>query len=159
MAAPDPQRQHRAAHSLAGEEKVTLDVEHLRLLDPGVTAGVVQHAVDEDYKHLGYVEREDTKTAVFAFLTVMKPGDLVLYQHAGTVRLGGVLGEPEHNEDNRRLRRKVRWFDEGHTTTEPAPARPAAAGHPGHRRRRDPGGPGPAGAAARRSGNRARRRY
>jgi 5-methylcytosine-specific restriction protein B len=99
------------------EEKVTLDVEHLRLLGPGVTAGVVQHAVDEDYKHLGYVEREDTKTAVFAFLTVMKPGDLVLYQHAGTVRLGGVLGEPEHNEDNRRLRRKVRWFDEGHTTT------------------------------------------
>jgi 5-methylcytosine-specific restriction protein B len=78
---------------------------------------VVQHAVDEDYKHLGYVEREDTKTAVFAFLTVMKPGDLVLYQHAGKVRLGGVLGEPEHNEDNRRLRRKVRWFDEGHTTT------------------------------------------
>ncbi|MFF1253584.1 McrB family protein [Pseudarthrobacter sp. NPDC058329] len=100
-----------------GEEKVTLDVEHLRLLDPGVTAGVVQHAVDEDYKHLGYVEREDTKTAVFAFLTVMKPGDLVLYQHSGAVRLGVVLGEPEHNDDNRRLRRKVRWFDEGHTTT------------------------------------------
>jgi 5-methylcytosine-specific restriction protein B len=100
-----------------GEEKVTLDVEHLRLLDPGVTAGLVQHAVDEDYKHLGYVEREDTKTAVFAFLTVMKPGDLVLYQHAGTVSLGVVLGEPEHNDDNRRLRRKVRWFDEGHATT------------------------------------------
>src|SRR6476620_5893871 len=40
-----------------GEEKVTLDVEHLRTLDPGVTAGLVQHAVDEDYKHLGYVER------------------------------------------------------------------------------------------------------
>ncbi|WP_457965841.1 AAA family ATPase [Arthrobacter sp. D1-29] len=100
-----------------GEEKVTLDVEHLRLLDPGVTAGLVQHAVDEDYKHLGYVEREDTKTAVFAFLTVMKPGDLVLYQHSGSVRLGVVLGEPEHNEDNRRMRRKVRWFDEGHTTT------------------------------------------
>ncbi|MDV2979638.1 UNVERIFIED_CONTAM: AAA family ATPase [Actinomycetes bacterium ARC8] len=96
------------------EEKVTLDVEHLRLLDPGVTAGLVQHAVDEDYKHLGYVEREDTKTAVFAFLTVMKPGDLVLYQHAGAVRLGGVLGEPDCNDDNRRLRRKVRWFDEGH---------------------------------------------
>ncbi|MFX1818619.1 AAA family ATPase [Pseudarthrobacter sp. CC4] len=100
-----------------GEEKATLDVEHLRLLDPGVTAGLVQHAVDEDYKHLGYVEREDTKTAVFAFLTVMKPGDLVLYQHAGAVSLGVVLGEPEHNDDNRRLRRKVRWFDEGHTTT------------------------------------------
>ncbi|MDQ0665579.1 5-methylcytosine-specific restriction protein B [Arthrobacter ulcerisalmonis] len=100
-----------------GEEKVTLDVEHLRHLDPGVTAGLVQHAVDEDYKHLGYVEREDTKTAVFAFLTVMKPGDLVLYQHAGSVRLGGVLGEPEYNDDNRRLRRKVRWFDDGHTTT------------------------------------------
>ncbi|WP_406633842.1 McrB family protein [Pseudarthrobacter quantipunctorum] len=100
-----------------GEEKVTLDVEHLRLLDPGVTAGLVQHAVDEDYRHLGYVEREDTKTAVFAFLTVMKPGDLVLYQHAGTVSLGVVLGEPEHNDDNRRLRRKVRWFDEGHATT------------------------------------------
>lgn len=98
-----------------GEEKVTLDVEHLRLLDAGVTAGVVQHAVDEDYKHLGYVEREDNKTAVFAFLTVMKPGDLVLYQHAGVVRLGGVLGEPEHNEDNRRMRRKVRWFDDAHS--------------------------------------------
>ena len=101
------------------EEKVTLDVEHLRHLDPGVTAGLVQHAVDEDYKHLGYVEREDTKTAVFAFLTVMKPGDLVLYQNSGTVRLGVVLGEPEHNEDNRRMRRKVRWFDdEGHATAE-----------------------------------------
>jgi 5-methylcytosine-specific restriction protein B len=100
------------------EEKVTLDVEHLRLLDPGVTAGLVQHAVDEDYKHLGYVEREDTKTAVFAFLTVMKPGDLVLCQHAGAVRLGVVLGEPEHNEDNRRMRRKVRWFDDAHTTAD-----------------------------------------
>ncbi|XAS68264.1 AAA family ATPase [Micrococcaceae bacterium Sec5.7] len=100
------------------EEKVTLDVEHLRLLDPGVTAGLVQHAVDEDYKHLGYVEREDTKTAVFAFLTVMKPGDLVLYQHAGAARVGVVLGEPAHDEDNRRLRRKVRWFDENHTMTD-----------------------------------------
>jgi 5-methylcytosine-specific restriction protein B len=100
------------------EEKVTLDVEHLRLLDPGVTAGLVQHSVDEDYKHLGYVEREDTKTAVLAILTVMKPGDLVLYQHSGTVRLGVVLGESEHNEDNRRIRRKVRWFDETHTTTD-----------------------------------------
>ncbi|MGM9472585.1 McrB family protein [Pseudarthrobacter sp. YS3] len=101
-----------------GEEKVTLDVEHLRLLDPGVTAGLVQHAVDEDYKHLGYVEREDTKTAVFAFLTVMKPGDLVLCQHAGAVRLGVVLGEPEHNEDNRQMRRKVRWFEDAHTTAD-----------------------------------------
>ncbi|GAC1510808.1 MAG: hypothetical protein NVS1B16_01290 [Pseudarthrobacter sp.] len=101
------------------DEKVTLDVEHLRHLDPGVTAGLVQHAVDEDYKHLGYVEREDTKTAVFAFLTVMKPGDLVLYQSAGTVRLGVVLGEPEHNEDNRQMRRKVRWLDdEGHAMGE-----------------------------------------
>jgi 5-methylcytosine-specific restriction protein B len=101
-----------------GEEKVTLDVEHLRLLDPGVTAGLVQHAVDEDYKHLGYVEREDNKTAVFAFLTVMKPGDLALYQSSGAVRIGVILGEPEHNEDNRRMRRKVRWFDETHTMTD-----------------------------------------
>lgn len=101
-----------------GEEKVTLDVEHLRLLDAGVTAGLVQHAVDEDYKHLGYVEREDTKTAVFAFLTVMKPGDLALYQNAGAVRIGVVLGEPDHNGDNRRMRRKVRWFDEAHATAD-----------------------------------------
>jgi 5-methylcytosine-specific restriction protein B len=100
------------------EEKVTLDVEHLRLLDAGVTAGVVQHAVDEDYKHLGYVEREDTKTAVFAFLTVMKPGDLALYQNSGAVRIGVVLGEPDHNADNRRMRRKVRWFDEAHGMAE-----------------------------------------
>ena len=100
------------------EEAVTLDVEHLRLLDPGVTAGLVQHAVDEDYKHLSYVEREDTKTAVFAFLTVMKPGDLTLYQNSGTVRVGVVLGEPEHHDDNRRLRRKVRWFDEVHSMAE-----------------------------------------
>lgn len=100
------------------EEKVTLDVEHLRLLDAGVTAGLVQHAVDEDYKHLGYVEREDTKTAVFAFLTVMKPGDLALYQNAGAVRIGVVLGEPDHNGDNRRMRRKVRWFDEAHATAD-----------------------------------------
>ena len=97
---------------------MTLDVEHLRLLDPGVTAGLVQHAVDEDYKHLGYVEREDTKTAVFAFLTVMKPGDLALYQSAGAVRIGVVLGEPDHNGDNRRMRRKVRWFDEAHAVTD-----------------------------------------
>ncbi|MFC8411463.1 McrB family protein [Arthrobacter sp. NPDC057259] len=100
------------------EEAVTLDVEHLRQLDPGVTAGLVQHAVDEDYKHLSYVEREDTKTAVFAFLTVMKPGDLTLYQSAGAVRVGVVLGEPEQNEDNRRLRRKVRWFDGDHQLAE-----------------------------------------
>lgn len=100
------------------DEAVTLDVEHLRLLDPGVTAGLVQHAVDEDYKHLSYVEREDTKTAVFAFLTVMKPGDFTLYQNSGTVRVGVVLGEPEHHDDNRRLRRKVRWFDEVHSMAE-----------------------------------------
>lgn len=96
------------------EEEVTLDVDHLRLLNAGVTAGLVQRAVDEDYKHLSYVEREDTKSAVFAFLTVMKPGDLTLYQSSGTVRVGVVLGEPAHHQDNRRLRRKVRWFDEVH---------------------------------------------
>lgn len=96
-----------------GAEKVTLDVEHLRPLQAGIAAGLVQHAVDEDCKHLGYVEREDTKTAVFAFLTVMKPGDLVLYQHAGTVHPGVVLGEPDDDGEERRLRRKVRWFD-GH---------------------------------------------
>ncbi|WP_284985986.1 AAA family ATPase [Arthrobacter sp. fls2-241-R2A-172] len=104
--------------SWVAEEKATLDVEHLRTLTAGVTAGVVQHAVDEDYKHLGYVEREDTKTAVFAFLTVMKPGDLTLYQHAGRVRVGVVLGEPEHHEDNRRIRRKVRWFDDSYAIPE-----------------------------------------
>ncbi|MDQ0754042.1 McrB family protein [Arthrobacter sp. B3I4] len=112
---------HDSAELLAAwqdEEAVTLDVEHLRLLDPGVTAGLVQHAVDEDYKHLSYVEREDTKTAVFAFLTVMKPGDLTLYQSSGAVRVGVVLGEPEHHDDNRRLRRKVRWFDEAHAMSE-----------------------------------------
>ncbi|WP_458113378.1 AAA family ATPase [Arthrobacter sp. R1-13] len=103
--------------SWQGDEKVTLDVEHLRLLDPGVTAGLVQHAVDEDYKHLGYVEREDTKTAVFGFLSVMKPGDLALYQSSGSVRIGVVLGEPEQNDDNRRMHRKVRWFDETHIMT------------------------------------------
>ena len=100
------------------EEAVTLDVEHLRLLDPGVTAGLVQNAVDEDYKHLGYVEREDTKTAVFAFLTVMKPGDLALYQSSGQRpdrRRAGRTGP--QREDNRRLRRKVRWFDEDHDVT------------------------------------------
>ncbi|WP_309106659.1 AAA family ATPase [Arthrobacter sp.] len=103
--------------SWQGDEKVTLDVEHLRLLDAGVTAGLVQHAVDEDYKHLGYVEREDTKTAVFGFLSVMKPGDLALYQSSGSVRIGVVLGEPEQDDDNRRMHRKVRWFDETHTMT------------------------------------------
>ena len=123
---------------------MTLDVEHLRLLDPGVTAGLVQHAVDEDYKHLGYVEREDTKTAVFAFLTVMKPGDLALYQSSGTVRVGVVLGEPEHREDNRRLRRKVRWFDEDPQHDRAAPPRAAAAGHLRHRRGHHPRDPGPA---------------
>jgi 5-methylcytosine-specific restriction protein B len=101
-----------------GEEKVTLDVEHLRVLPAGVAAGAVQHAVDEDYKHLGYVEREDNKTAVFAFLSVMKPGDVVLFQHSGSVRVGVVLGEPEHHEDNRRMGRKVRWMDESHAITD-----------------------------------------
>ena len=32
--------------------------------------------------------------------------------------MGVVLGEPEHNADNRRMRRKVRWFDEAHTMTD-----------------------------------------
>lgn len=99
-------------------EKVTLDVEHLRVLEAGVTAGVVQHAVDEDCRHMGYVEREDTKTAVFAFLTVMKPGDLVLFEHSGAVQLGVVLGEPDQDGDHRRLLRKVQWFAGTHPTTE-----------------------------------------
>ncbi|MGW9413033.1 McrB family protein [Arthrobacter cupressi] len=112
---------HDSAELLAAwqdEEKATLDVEHLRELEPGVTAGLVQRAVDEDCKHLGYVEREDTKTAVFAFLTVMKPGDLALFQRAGKVRIGVVLGEAEHSEDKPRLRRKVRWFEEDHAIAE-----------------------------------------
>jgi 5-methylcytosine-specific restriction protein B len=48
----------------------------------------------------------------------MKPGDLALYQSSGAVRIGVVLGEPDHNEDNRRMRRKVRWFDEAHATAD-----------------------------------------
>ncbi|WP_210725712.1 AAA family ATPase [Arthrobacter silvisoli] len=112
---------HDSAELLAAwqdEEKATLDVEHLRELQPGVAAGLVQRVVDEDCKHLGYVEREDIKTAVFAFLTVMKPGDLALFQHSGSVRIGVVLGEAEHDDDKPRLRRKVRWFEESHPIAE-----------------------------------------
>lgn len=112
---------HDSAELLAAwqdEEKATLDVEHLRELQPGVAAGLVQRVVDEDCKHLGYVEREDIKTAVFAFLTVMKPGDLALFQHAGSVRIGVVLGEAEHDGGKRQLRRKVRWFEESHPIAE-----------------------------------------
>ena len=101
------------------EEKVTLHVEHLRHLDPGVTAGLVQHAVDEDYKHLGYVEREDTKTAVFAFLTVMKPGDLVLYQQPARSGSAWCWASPSTTRTTGGCCRKVRWFDdEGHATAE-----------------------------------------
>ncbi|WP_120521512.1 McrB family protein [Arthrobacter celericrescens] len=112
---------HDSAELLAAwqdEEKATLDVEHLRELQPGVAAGLVQRVVDEDCKHLGYVEREDIKTAVFAYLTVMKPGDLALFQHAGSVRIGVVLGEAEHDGGKRQLRRKVRWFEESHPIAE-----------------------------------------
>ena len=74
------------------------------------------------------------------------------------MRIGVVLGEPEHDEDNRRLRRKVRWFDEDHDVT----------GLPRHvQRQLTTSGnivdvtsvvPGAPGAPAGRSGSRGRRR-
>ncbi len=55
-----------------------------------------------------------------------------------------VLGEPEHHEDNRRLRRKVRWFDETHNMTELPRHVQRQLATSGHRRGHHPRHPGPA---------------
>jgi 5-methylcytosine-specific restriction protein B len=81
---------------------------------PDVAAGAdektVRAAVESGYQHVDYAQRQTLAAEYYAFLTRMKPGDLVAVPHDTIVHVGVVDGEPRYVDGpGDRLRRNVAW--------------------------------------------------
>jgi hypothetical protein len=76
----------------------------------------VTAAVEAGYQHEDYSQRKSLAEEYFAFLTTMKPGDIVATQSDTSLHIGVVASDPDYVEDaNDRLRRTVSWKAEANS--------------------------------------------
>ncbi|MBD8043359.1 AAA family ATPase [Arthrobacter sp. Sa2BUA2] len=90
---------------------VSLEARYLDTPTDIATLEDLQSAVDQGYEHLDYPERGLRARAYHAFLTLMKPEDLVLTVQGQQLSLGIVNGPVEHRRDDPMigLVREVAW--------------------------------------------------
>jgi 5-methylcytosine-specific restriction protein B len=92
---------------------VSLQAQHLRALEPGVAFDEVRAAVDEDYAHVPYTQRQATTTDVHAFLSRIDVGDVVATTSEGRLYVGRVTGDPvfpvDSGDTRVSIRRTVEW--------------------------------------------------
>lgn len=90
----------------------SLSAARLRELPPGASRDRIRAAVEEDYQHASYSER-NKKTAEFhAFLSRMNDGDLVVTTDGPRAYLGEIVGPPTFTSSAgnvANLQRPVRW--------------------------------------------------
>lgn len=89
---------------------VSVKAEHLRGVEARASRQAVQVAVEEGYQHLDYAQRETLVAEYLAFLSKMRPEDIVATVADGHLYAGVVAGEPTFVDDpTSRLRREVEW--------------------------------------------------
>ncbi|CAG7641729.1 AAA domain-containing protein [Rhodococcus opacus] len=94
---------------------VSLAASHLRPIDEELARDELKAIVEEDYQHASYAARQEKLDEFYAFLSRMRPGDLIATVSQGQMYLGTITGDPEYvaSADKRsNLRRTVHW--EGH---------------------------------------------
>jgi MoxR-like ATPase len=89
---------------------VALAATNLPDVAPGADEKTVKAAVESGYQHVDYAQRQVLSAEYYAFLTRMKPGDLVAVPQDTTVHVGVVEGDARYVEGpDDRLRRAVTW--------------------------------------------------
>ncbi len=96
---------------------VALAAANLTDVPAGADKKTVKKAVDSGYQHLDYAQQQNLTAEFYAFLSQMKPGDLVAVPDDDNVHIGEIEGDPTYHEDGAdRLRRRVRWLAEAEDT-------------------------------------------
>jgi 5-methylcytosine-specific restriction enzyme B len=91
---------------------VSLAASQLREISPDISAEDLAAAAAEDYDHLKFQELKSKVDEILAFVTRIKPGDVVTTTNEGALYIGDVTGglEWQHSEEGRsNLRRTVEW--------------------------------------------------
>lgn len=89
---------------------VSMAASYLGALPPGSTLPEVKDAIESGYLHQDYSQRKALADEYYAFLTLMKAGDVVAAINNATLHVGIVEGGPHYVEDGGdRLRRSVSW--------------------------------------------------
>lgn len=91
---------------------VSLAASQLRQPQPGVSAEDLEAIAKEDYAHLKHQELRAKVEEIVAFVTRMRPGDVILTTSEHHVYLGDVMGEWSYARsegDRSNLRRAVEW--------------------------------------------------
>ena len=92
------------------DDYTSLTASYLGTLDPGSSLKEVKAAIEAGYQHQDYSQRKALVQEYFAFLSVMKPGDLIATVVDGVLHVGVVDGPAQYVEGGGdRLRRRVRW--------------------------------------------------
>ena len=101
---------------------ISLPATNLGDVAAGSKEKLVKEAVDVGYQHVDYSQRQALTAEYYAFLTLMKPGDLVTPQSDTTVHVGVSESEPDYaGEANDRLHRSVDWQAEVPSLNWPQP--------------------------------------
>lgn len=120
-----------SAGQWTAEGFVALQAERLRALPAGSSLDAVRDAVSSDYSAIDYVRQSALSDGFHAFLTSMKPDDVVATVSGDVLQLGVVGDKPprfETLDGNTRLRRDVTW----RTTEAPLPIADLPAPLPTH---------------------------
>ena len=99
-------RSKTAAGSWMEEGYVSLPATYLGSLAPGSSAADIKSAIEAGYQHQDYSQRKALEQEYYAFLTVMRPGDVVATVADAVLHVGRVEGEAGYVEgEGDRLRR------------------------------------------------------
>lgn len=115
---PEPPRAWLARTTASGQEwledgYISLAASYLGTLEPGSSLAEVKEAIEAGYQHQEYAQRKALAEEYYAFLTVMKHGDVVGVIHDGQLHVGVVEGGAEYLDGRGdRLRRAVAWAAE-----------------------------------------------
>ena len=92
------------------DDYVSLAASYLGSPQPGTSVAEIKAAIASGYQHQDAGQRKALVEEYYAFLTVMKPGDIVAAIHDARLHVGVVDGPAEYEEqDGDRLRRAVLW--------------------------------------------------
>lgn len=99
---------------------VSLQGEHLGAVAQHPDRQTVLSQVYADYQHLDYAQRVTLANEFHAFLSRMRPDDIVVTAMNGQVWIGTLEDDPtyEANEPSTRLRRTVTWEPDSHRLSE-----------------------------------------
>ena len=89
---------------------VSLPASYLDKVEQGSSIAEVKAAIEAGYQHQDAAQRKALVEEYHAFLSVMKPGDVVGAIHDGRLHVGVLDGPAEYEEqEGDRLRRAVQW--------------------------------------------------